>query len=355
MGFNVSITLSQSLDAPGENLVVNPSFEQLTPEQFEELTLDIDACEGWNSPNKGFPRVYGTSSYGNIFDAFGSSWNFQARTGSKVAALQVYESKRDYIQGRLSEPLEIGKKYHFSFWVHYHCEGANNIGIAFLPGEMQLDSSGVIPLVPAAYQQEVTNYDTSHTWTMVVDSFVAQKAYKNFIIGNFFTDEQTRLQSNRYRHHLAYVDDIQVFEGDSLVERGVDSSKQILLTASWDKNDRIYRGESSQPPTEQPEKPKPEVRNPIEVAPILFPFDSYQLSQEQEKQLDSLAQSLLQEEYDTLELVGYTCDTGTETYNMNLSKNRVEAVCNFFYRKRTGKRKDSDVFCRRDSAHLSQR
>jgi len=239
--FALSISLAHSQTTLSINLVTNPSFEKTKGgEKDLELANDIDLALAWSSPNEENPQLYATTEEGYIYDNFGSSWTFKARTGKRVATLYVYGindgiEHRQYIQGSLNQPLTVGKKYDFSFWVHYHCEGSSNIGIAFLPKTIKLNTAGLINLAPATYQKEVTPYSKTTTWTKVAGSFIAYKPFQNFIIGNFFSNENTAVESNRYEHHIAYIDDIIVTEAkteaDTLLTLNEEEAKQ------WETNE----------------------------------------------------------------------------------------------------------------------
>jgi len=216
------------------NLVKNPSFERLKIKSLKSIE-NIQAAESWDSPNIGSPKIYATVNDA-IYDEYGTSWDFQAKSGKNVAGLYVYgknrgTEKRDYIQGELIAPLEVGQKYHFSFWVHYHCSGTNNIGIVFLPDRITQKSPGVLTLKPSTFQKEVTPYDGDETWTLVEGSFTAYKPYKNFIIGNFFTNEKTRVERTPYAHYYAYIDDIivektKVPNEETIPEENVEKEKE---------------------------------------------------------------------------------------------------------------------------------
>jgi len=88
----------------GPNLVLNPSFETLKDKETNVKTMsEIDLLTGWSAPNSSSPKVY-TTTKGAIYDEYGSSWKFKARTGKNVAGMRVYggyagKENRDYIQG----------------------------------------------------------------------------------------------------------------------------------------------------------------------------------------------------------------------------------------------------------------
>jgi outer membrane protein OmpA-like peptidoglycan-associated protein len=62
---------------------------------------------------------------------------------------------------------------------------------------------------------------------------------------------------------------------------------------------------------------------------LLFDFDSDQLRDESKKNLDNLASSLSEFGDSRLLLVGHTDDTGSDTYNTDLSRRRANAVASY--------------------------
>lgn len=301
-------TLPNDAQTPARNLVVNPGFETLRDPGMKPDPLGpVGLAEGWSSPNNGDPKLYGLTSNGYVFDEFGISWNFRPHSGKYVAGIYAYGTipktqteQRDYLQGRLIEPLTPGKKYYFSFFVHYHCEGTNNIGIAFFSNIQKFDSMGVLHLKPMAFQREVTPYTGKKTWTMVLDSFVATEPHTHFVIGNFFPNKQTKVQGGDFNHHFAYIDDVRVVEVDVLLQ--LTTAKLAL------ENNRI------------PNEPKFAIRN------IYFRFDSDEILPEYLPQLDSLCRWMLLDDKLLLQINGHASSEGEGDYNQDLSRRRAKAV-----------------------------
>lgn len=334
----LSSLFAQQPADPVNNLVVNHSFELASGAL--NLTNDIDLATGWNSPNQEGPRLYTTNSRGYVHDEYGSSWDFQARTGKNVAAMNVYglrngQDKREYIQGSLREPLTVGKKYYFSFWVHYHCEGANNIGIAFLPQKINLKANGRIPLQPATYQTNVTPYSDSFAWTVVIDSFIAYKPFQNFVIGNFFSNEDTKLESDNFGHHFAYIDDVVVEEADGEVisVAALSPNEQV----KWEFNEGALRGadflEASAKTFEETAKterlalPTPEPVFPLET--LYFDFNSDQLPVKQANFLKALGDELKSKPFKKIILRGYASSEGSNQDNLELATRRAKKVMEY--------------------------
>lgn len=333
-----------------QNFVVNPDFENI--ERAVQTKESIDIADGWSSPNVGTPELIGSNSQRYVHDPYGSNWKFRPKSGTHVAGMSVFgsngslpmEHNRAYIQGSLSKPLETGKKYYFSFWVHYHCEGANNIGITFLPEKLSLSSSGQIDLMPAAWQHDVTPYSTTKTWTQVVDSFIAYQRYHYFIIGNFFSDQETDVQNSPSGHHFAYIDDVVVVAAENSIMPPELASRggEVERPTDWGGNIRqleeIKRasmtGISERPPT--PEFISPNTIEGIEElfsSVIYFDLDRYQLDSGDKLILDKLVVSMSSNPDIRIMALGFTSAEGGNSYNLRLSDLRARAVRSYLLEK----------------------
>jgi len=309
------MTLLAESQTPALNLVVNPGFETLRDPGMKPDPLGpVGFAEGWSSPNNGDPKLYGLTPGGYVFDEFGISWKFRPHSGKYVAGIYAHGTmpksmveQRDYLQGRLNEPLTPGKKYYFSFFVHYHCEGTNNIGIAFFPNLQKFDSIGVLRINPIAFQRAVTPYTSKKTWTMVLDSFVATEPHTHFVIGNFFTNKQTKVQGGDFNHQFAYIDDVRVVEADVV-------QQQTTAKLAFENNKSLN-------------EPKFAIRN------IYFRFDSDEILPEYLPHLDSLCRWMLQDENLQLQINGHASSEGGDDYNQVLSRKRAQSV-NAYLRKK---------------------
>lgn len=310
--------------AKPKNLVINPSFEiPADSSQSLDVSNPLQALKGWSSPNGAAPKVFTSVRKGNsyfVYDPYGASWDFSARSGKNVAGVNVRggtskNPKREYLQGMLSKPLEVGKKYYFGFWVHYHCEGANNIGIAFLPNKTQLDSSGIIPLQPASYQGKVTNYNKNSTWTLVRDSFIAYKSFQYFIIGNFFSDSLTKVQSRQYNHYFAFLDDILVVEAENQsFKKPVDEKIEVQ---KWVSNTVAAQN----------------TQKAIVLENVYFDYNKSELLSKSFPSLDDLAEQLQAVPTLKIKIKGHTSTEGNDAYNLKLSRNRAKAVQDYLIQK----------------------
>ena len=307
------------------NLVVNPSFEEKSPDQTENITstAPLSGIKGWTSPNLGEPDIYGTTDKGNIYDGYGASWAFKAKNGKHVAGLNVHNT-REYIQGSLSQPLTVGKKYHFWFYVHYHCSGANNIGIAFLPQKADLKTDGVLPLKPVAYQKEVTKYSEAKTWALVRDSFIAYEPYQYFIIGNFFKDADTQLEG-LIEHYFAYIDDVAVVES-----RDQKTGMPAVADAQKEKEKWQQNVSTVKKITETPGISLNDVSadTPITLDNVLFKVGTDELLPESIDALDNIIAQMKRNANVKINIIGHTSSEGTKVFNQALSEQRAQAVKN---------------------------
>jgi outer membrane protein OmpA-like peptidoglycan-associated protein len=308
----------------GDNLVQNPSFETIAAGQTLDLENPVSAAAGWDAPNRGKSMLYTTRGE-FIYDPHGALWPFKARTGRNVAGMNVYGEddgvlRREYIQGTLIRPLTAGRTYIFEFWVHYHCEGANNIGIAFLPDRIRdTAGTGLLRFNPNSYQRKVTPYDNDrNTWALVRDTFVAGRPFQYFVIGNFFHDSLTLIEGNTYNHHFAYIDDIKVYEApvQSVQAKGLSEKEQ----KEWDNNAERGKGMA----VRETEAGK---------AVIYFRFDSADITPEAAAQLDDIAARLVSKPNLKMELHGFASSEGGNGYNHHLSKRRNQSVRRYLGKK----------------------
>ncbi len=192
-----------------QNLVLNPSFEDVnlpelscgfygTPGGFE------NAMQDWTVPSTGSSDIFHMSLDTNcmvhpLSTFFINVGNQLPRTGDSMCGLiisSVGNSYREYLQGKLSEPLEVGKKYIIEFYVSFADRAlfaTNNFGIKFLTDPYFQNSWLPINMVPDANFNEVI-VDTQ-SWVLVSLEFTPQVPDLNdFIIGNFFSDDDTTVE-----------------------------------------------------------------------------------------------------------------------------------------------------------------
>lgn len=180
----------------GQNLVVNPGFEEFT--QCPNTLSQIDLAVGWE-------RVFGTPDYFNAcaddsvsvpFNAAGHQW---PSDGAGYAGLGFYgELAKECLQGSLISPLDIGMPVYISMRVSPGGFGyadwsspaymASHIGLRFStqPLDVQNQFASLETNAPVLFLPSILN-DTA-AWTVLSAVFIPDSAYAYLQIGNFFAD-----------------------------------------------------------------------------------------------------------------------------------------------------------------------
>lgn len=204
------ILSSSAIEA--QNLVINPSFENITacPDALEQIENSLL----WTSPTTPkadyFHECDGTNTVGIPANSVG----FQsARTGSAYAGIQVYSTTsmvdyREYIQTPLISPLIADSIYQVSMYV----SPADNlddcftdaIGIYFSNDLLSESQETVLNVTPVV--QNITgNFLTDKgNWLLVTGTFTANGGENHLIIGNFLTDAETEEFSDCGTDAVAY-------------------------------------------------------------------------------------------------------------------------------------------------------
>ncbi|MGQ0827814.1 MAG: T9SS type A sorting domain-containing protein [Bacteroidota bacterium] len=178
------------------NLVTNPSFEDTVNCPYQ--AGDIFKANGWTSLC-GSPDFFNTC---NQYD-WGVPTNicgFQLpASGNAYAGFVTYSNSmtnaREFPACNLSSSLNVGTKYFVSFKVVLSLENvanpancaSNKTGAMFTMGTSICNS--LITNNPPVFTDSIIT--DSLNWTKISGSFVADSAYSNMVIGNFFDDANT--------------------------------------------------------------------------------------------------------------------------------------------------------------------
>jgi gliding motility-associated-like protein len=217
------------LPLTGQNLVVNPSFENLNQSalscsSYGTLSQFTTAINGWSWPNFGTSDIFSTSMPSNCFS---NPTNPNAlfglqipRTGNAILGFQNHIQSnmpspgREYIQGHLSSPLIAGVAYHISFYVSLadKCNIAcNNFGIKFSPSPENFSNFCILTTPDANYNGPPITDKLG--WTRIEFCFTPQvSGLQDFIIGNFLVNPLTSVVNLPGTKPFAYyfIDDVSV-------------------------------------------------------------------------------------------------------------------------------------------------
>jgi hypothetical protein len=176
---------------PAQNLVPNPSFENLTqcPWGFgNNLYL-----AGW-SININTADLHNTCDTSGIWQMYQDPLTGQGYAGfiPRVPLYTHGHDAREFIGTELLAPLTPGLRYYVSFYISLadgSSYGVNKIGALFTNvflGDSVIDPVPYVNNQAQVYTNTIVT-DTSN-WTLISGSFEADSAYKYIVIGLFFDD-----------------------------------------------------------------------------------------------------------------------------------------------------------------------
>ena len=326
------LLFADPLSISAQNLVVNPSFEMPTDSNklIPPGEYNVSRAKGWTMPTKAQATLYSSIPTIATLNRAMNKWKFTAKEGNNVVGITTYgtvasddkKELREYVQGSLNQSLTLGKKYYVTYNVHFHCEGTNNLGIYFSDKALKTDSAYRLPLRPQVNNKKVIVYGKD--WTEVRDSFVAREAYTHFTIGNFFTNNETEIESNKLNYHKAYLDNIVIEEAQDV--RVASKVLDMLIETNTSANI------ANNPSTPSVFKPNSAAMPTVLKGDVLvldkvwFQFNASDLQTESSAQLNKLV--LLMQKKPNMKILvkGHTSSEGADEYNMKLSETRAQSV-----------------------------
>jgi outer membrane protein OmpA-like peptidoglycan-associated protein len=251
-----------------------------------------------------------------------------AHKGTCFAGLRFQEKYREYMYVQLLEPLEKGRTYHFRMYVRLLNESTmlvKQLGVYFSEDPytfgMKFDENG---LIDSIYQKGISG---KLSWMPIQGNYVAHGGEKYIIIGNFSAVMKNDfVKRNKFdvftlKEAYYFVDDV--------------SLRKKLTIA-----------DSTPAPTVAPKpvvkKPKVEKLYPsdfttgqvVMVKNIYFEPGTAKLKLTSDKGLAQLESALNNHPFMEVQFNGYTDNTGNESTNRNISKERAKAV--YEYLKKDG-------------------
>lgn len=197
-----------------QNLVVNPSFEDLNPNSklpscsYTKEPAHFAMVKGWSTVLRSTPDVVLRP------DSLTDCYFPKPHSGEKFVGFINYLQQfgvgsdagyHEYLQGTLIEPLKPGEKYTIQFWL-YHTDSlaiqhvqwlygkqtpdvlplaTNNIGIYFLERSVPLTRQfSLLDDEPHFNVKEIIKTKKGQ-WKLISGTFTVDKPYRYFIIGNF--------------------------------------------------------------------------------------------------------------------------------------------------------------------------
>lgn len=314
---------SLSLFAQGgesPNIVPNPDFERLSRRQigwFYNGKHFSETMKYWNSPTSASPDIYGPSIRVPRHWADKGFGDQTAQSGSNMIGLTCYgcvEGKphcREYIQIQLAEQLVVGQKYFAEMWVSHLPRSLriNNLGIAFLIDDIHLSIDTAIHLQPQIRVRPVI-HAPNHKWLRLSGYFTAEEPGNYLILGNFFSDKDTRavrIGKNSLNYAYYYIDNITVRKVPPILAVPVPEDDLTLI--------ELEKGKV------------------IGLKDIFFDFDRYELLPRSFVELKKLVKIMNENPRMVIEVRGHTDSYGGDGYNIELSRRRAESVVSYLLEK----------------------
>lgn len=337
--------LLKNISSNAQNLVLNHSFEELNlGHSFSQLTLNHNEFNTffskWNNPAITTPDVYVVTDKKKLVCPISQ----KPKTGNCMVGISCYSPAIDqesyinqdwheYIQGTLSEPLIIGKKYYIEFWVLERessiniCENkvqprirgntavaCNNIGLLFTDTLIEQNiKKTTIKAQPNIFSPDII-YAKDSNWHKISGYIIADKNYKFFTIGNFFSDMETQssIKDDDKRKILKKQGTNEVYK---IARRGYYFIDDVKVEESEKENILSM--------------PKMEVGDSFVLNNILFDTGKSNLTAFSYKELDILVESI-KKAGKFFEIQGHTDNEGNEPFNLKLSEARAKSVYDYF-------------------------
>lgn len=304
-----------------QNLVPNPGFEEYVkcPGSFM-LNRTEFAIHGWQSPTNGTPDHFHSCSSGEADVPVNWAGNSNAHTGKGYAGIYVWTTDREYreyLQCELSEPLVTGEKYIVEFYfklANKTVYAINRMGMTFSQTRIHETQDGILKMIPVlSVEKDTAMTAATGSWEQAWMEYVAQGGERYVIIGNFFSNKETRFTRLPFRYGLEpmlnersyyYIDDVLVQHVG--VEQPVDPGSVTQLNPESIALNHTYT-----------------------LKDIKFEFDSYILHPSSNDELAKVVAYLNAHPEVNVRISGHTDFVGSDDYNLTLSRNRAKSVTDF--------------------------
>jgi gliding motility-associated-like protein len=197
--FQILFLFSFSLFGKSQNLITNPSFEEIDSCYGNASPIGFDVfnwtgCEGWSCPTHGSSDLWCENPVlGVITPPQILGFGYQnPNSGKNFAGIYTFEFSnqkyREYIQNNLQSALLANQYYKFSIFVNTNEDSINYTSCLqayFSDAQLTISNYFVLPVIPQ-WKNSSSNYirDTMG-WTLVTGIFKAYGGEKYVTIGCF--------------------------------------------------------------------------------------------------------------------------------------------------------------------------
>lgn len=322
----LAMAICSSLASIGlaQNLVPNPSFEEFfkCPGSYNYAT-DGKVAPGWFSPTTGTPDLYNQCSNGDAGVPNNWAGSSKAYSGKGYAGIYCYvkgKEYREYLQTQLLEPLRANVEYYIEYQFRLSSNSKYSIDrIGLLLSDSSDWRTNDKPWGSPTFEYRMaTAYSrTTGLWNKCGFFYKAKGGEQYLTIGNFSGDAATRsfhIQFSKAKEPMLdrgayfYIDNVAVISPDEPKK----TKEKPLIVEGY---------------------PEIKVNEKYILKNIYFEFDKYRLINNSFAELDKWLSVIRQKKNWKIELTGHTDERGSEDYNLELSRQRVEAVANYLISK----------------------
>ena len=318
-----SVLILVSLLSAGQNLIQNAGFEENTycPTNFNQRTLRI--LKSWTQPTTATPDYFNACSKkaGVPENVFGSE---PAVEGDGYAGIVTYTSTkrnyREYLQTKLTRKLQAGEMICVEYWLSAADKAlyvTDGFGAYFSQSEVKRNDQKRIEVLPQVANPRLHILDEKDTWVKISDTFIAQGGEEYLTLGNFGPDNLLNILKRTERDGAEGTSNWGYVYVDAVVVKKVNLREECSCV-----NDLI-KEEVVDPPLELIEARE------ISLNKLNFDFDDSKLSKAAIDILEETTRVLRKQKYSFVEIIGHTDIVGREGYNLELSKNRAQAVIDY--------------------------
>ena len=343
LGIQAQINIPGFSNPEEFNFIPDPSFEE-----YKDLPC------GWNQGIGKFDQwmVHWTSATQTTPDLLSYKVNStcwsnpnkhsdgkqRTKDGDNMIGIKIYGTGgtesywHEYIQVEFKEPLKADSLYYVSFYANLSSRASkacNNIGALVLNEKIQTRDRFPIYMTPTINSDKIIKQSILG-WKQVDGVLKAHGGEKVLIIGNFYRDEETRMERLDQGKDGAYY-----YIDEVMLRRARPGEKESPKPAHSEPAKRLIELVQERGNTEEIALPevKYEVGTTVELRNIFFDFDKSELLPESQKELNRLGCLMTDYPMMHIELSSHTDDQGSSAYNQNLSEERAQAVVAYLIHK----------------------